>query len=167
MISIVAVGSLLGWTALADDLGDRLRFAPDQASFESQELTLDLAGIYGSRNRQNFHGSTGGLGLGVNYFFTKYLGVGADTYFDEVDFPNHIDASLLGRYPLEKFPLAPYGIAGFGRQFNDVSQWTAHLGLGAEYRFNRKMGAFIDFRHVFADKSQDLDLWRFGVRMGF
>ena len=49
IIGIVAVGSLLGWTALADDLADRLRFAPDQASFESQELTLDLAGIYGSR----------------------------------------------------------------------------------------------------------------------
>jgi hypothetical protein len=136
--------------------------------FDNQEFSLDLFGIGATRNRENFaDNDTIGFGAGVNYYFMRYLGVSADTYIDDWSLPNHLDFNLLGRYPIEKWSLAPYALIGFGRQWTDTAQWTAQLGGGAEFRMNRMTGLFIDVRGVFPDKSPDFTLWRFGVRLRF
>lgn len=137
------------------------------SNFSAQELNYEAFGTWGSHDREDFDDSEIGIGVGVNYFFTENFGVGADTYVEDIDLPNHLDLSLIGRLPLSAVPLAPYAFAGFGRQWSDVSQWTGHLGLGVEYRWKSKTGIFLDFREVFADKSKDISLFRLGVRCGF
>lgn len=168
---LMAVLAFLGITmareANAATWNDWTEYNPATASFNEQEWRFDIAGIYGTKDRSDFSDNAGGLGVGVNYFVTRYLGAGVDTYMDDFDFPNHVDFSALARYPLENLSLAPYGFVGFGRQFRDVAQWTSHIGVGAEYRINHVTGFFVDVRYIFAGESSDLALWRFGVRFGF
>jgi hypothetical protein len=152
----------------ATTISDRFRYEESGDKFDAQELSVDLAGILGSRDRSDFSDdNTLGVGVGVNYFFTHNFGVGADTYLDDVDWPNHVDLSGLARLPIGETGFAPYALAGVGRQFLEGSQWTAHIGGGVEYRFNRMTGAFLDVREIFADKSPDLTLWRLGMRLRF
>lgn len=136
--------------------------------FGPQELTFDLFGSLGTRDREDFDDSHLGVGAGLNYFFTTHFGVGADTYLEEIDIPNHLDLSVIARWPIEEVHIAPYVFAGFGRQWHDATQWTTHLGIGAEYRApGSKCGIFVDARSVFADKTKDFGLFRAGVRLGF
>lgn len=168
-LSVVAgfVAACLVQSAPGLDWSGRMRYEPSQNSFDSQEMQLDLFGLWASRDRDDFSGDTLGLGAGFNYFFSRYVGIGAETYLDEVDIPNHLDFSVIGRYPIDQYSLAPYAFAGFGRQYHDVSQWTSHVGGGVEYRLNSNTGLFLDVRGIFADKSRDLSMWRFGVRLKF
>lgn len=136
-------------------------------AFGAQEFRYDLFGSWGSRDREDFNDDQIGVGAGINYFFTSNFGVGADTYVEEIDFPGHLDISAIARWPFESVAVAPYVFAGFGRQWWDTAQWTTHLGVGAEYRCNERVGFFFDFRRVFPDKSPDLSLCRLGVRLGF
>jgi hypothetical protein len=159
LLTIVGLSSLIILTAvpLRANVGD----------FGAQELSYDLFGSWGTRDREDFDDGQIGIGAGINYFFTPYLGVGADTYIEEIDFPGHLDISAIGRWPLESVPVAPYVFAGFGRQWWDTAQWTTHLGIGVEYRCVERTAIFFDAREVFADKSRDLGLFRLGVRINF
>lgn len=145
---------------------DLFTYAPGD-DFKDHELSMDIFGIYATRNRKNFHGDTVGAGVGVNYFLTRNWGLGAETYMDDFDFPNHLDFNGFFRYPLPSLSLAPYVLGGFGRQFRDVSQWTTHIGIGVDFRLNTQTGIFLDVREVFPDTSRDLTLWRLGLRISF
>jgi hypothetical protein len=159
---------LIATTAISGPMDNSFEYTEGGRKFDAKEFSLDLFGIGATRNRENFaDDDTIGLGAGVNYYFTRYFGASAETYIDDWDLPNHLDFSALARYPIEEWSLAPYALLGFGRQFHDVSQWTAHIGGGAEFRLNRMTGVFVDVRGVFPDKSPDLTLWRFGVRLRF
>jgi hypothetical protein len=151
----------------AAGLSDRFRFSPGEDNYGVQEWRFDVFGTWGSLDRDDFSDDSMGFGLGANYFFNRYLGLAVDTYIEEVEAPNHLDFSFVGRYPVSGTALAPYAFAGVGRQFHDVSQWSGHLGGGAEYRFNPSMGVFTDVRGVFLDKTEDIALIRFGFRVGF
>ena len=144
------------------------QYRPGAANFSGKEWTADVFGLWASRDRESLSGdNTAGFGLGGNYFYNTYLGFGAETYIDEFDYPNHLDGSVILRYPIQKWNLAPYVFGGFGRQFHDVSQWTSHVGAGVDFRFNDRTGLFSDVRAIFPDRSRDLALWRFGVRFRF
>jgi hypothetical protein len=161
---------MLTGTTFASTWISRFEYEASPDAFRAQEWQLDLFGIYASRDRNNFSEDTWGIGIGGNYFFTDKLGLSLDSYVADADWPKHIDTSFIGRYPLyERFhlSLAPYGFVGFGRQFFDQGQWTAHIGAGAEYRINHTTGVFLDVRGVFADRSADFTVWRFGVRLVF
>jgi hypothetical protein len=159
---------LIVQTATSGPLQNSFEYSETGEKFGAKEFSLDLFGIGATRNRENFaDNDTIGLGAGVNYYFTRYFGASAETYIDDWDLPNHIDFSALARYPLEKYSLAPYVLAGFGRQFHDEPQWAAHIGGGAEFRLNPMTGVFLDVRGVFPEDSPNLALWRFGVRLKF
>src|SRR5258708_6933701 len=51
--------------------------------FPSNQLRLDVFGTYATRNREGSSVNAGGGGLGVDYFFLRYVGIGADTYIEE------------------------------------------------------------------------------------
>src|SRR5207237_8613912 len=56
------------------------------------------------------------------------------------------------RYPLSDYGLdnlAPYGIAGIGRQWEHAPTWFFDFGAGAKYRFQQNLGFFADLRGVF------------------
>ncbi|HYG23034.1 MAG TPA: hypothetical protein VEH04_09645 [Verrucomicrobiae bacterium] len=148
----------------------RFEYQASSDAFRAGETQLDMFGLYATSDRDNFSEDTWGLGIGGNYFVTDQLGFGLDTYVADVDWPKHIEASVIGRYPLyERYHLsmAPYGFVGIGRQFFDKGQWTGHIGGGVEYRLNHSTGVFLDLRGVFADQSKDFMVWRFGVRLVF
>ena len=135
--------------------------------FTRNELSLDLNGFVASNDRSGSSGGVGGVGIGVNYFFNEKWGVGADTYADAFDLPYLLNGSLIFRYPIGETRFAPYGMAGFGRQWRYVGQWTGHLAVGVEYRLNHKTGVFIDLREVFPDNTADYTVCRFGFRIKF
>jgi hypothetical protein len=108
-----------------------------------------------------------GIGVGLNYFFTTWLGAGLETRVEEFDWPNQISASFFARYPVEKWRLAPYAYGGCGRQFHDGAQWLFHIGAGVDYRLTPVLGLFCDVRETFPETSSDFTLWRFGLRFRF
>jgi hypothetical protein len=137
--------------------------------FPAHQLSLQAFGTYASRDREGISNTQGGGGLGLTYFFTRYVGIGADSYIEEWKWPYRLNGSFILRLPLpEQFSrLAVYGFGGGGRQFKDIPQFTWHGGGGLEYKFSRCLGIFADVREVFPDKTPNYTLLRGGVSFGF
>jgi len=137
--------------------------------FPARQLSLQAFGTYATRDREGFRADQGGGGIGLTYFFTRYVGLGADTYVEEWKLPYRINGSVILRLPLpEQFSkLAVYGFGGGGREFKDVPQFTWHGGGGLEYKFCRYFGLFADAREVFPDKTASYTLVRAGANFGF
>lgn len=145
--------------------------------YMDNELSLDLYANYMANQRAiehifhtNIrHGLWGG-GVGLNYFFCRYLGIGGDINMPCANlgnFVNDMNGSLIARFPIECSGFAPYVFGGGGRQTNPEWQWTGHAGVGAEFRFNPGVGIFTDARYVWADKTTDTILFRAGFRFAF
>lgn len=115
------------------------------------------------------HDTRLGGGLGVNYFFTQYVGVGAEAYTENNSdsWVNSASANLLLRLPLGQSGFAPYLLAGGGHHFADVSNWFVQAGAGMEYRFNPNVGVFVDARGVLPNRTEFSGLARLGVRFAF
>jgi len=169
---VALAASTVPW-ARAAQFEDRFRYDRDAVDkFPPHEMSLDLFGTYATRNRYGVDGDFGGGGAGFNYFFTRYLGIGADSYVEEWKAPYRVNGSLILRYPLQAQNMsgvAPYIFGGGGREMKYLIQWTYHGGGGVEFRFNRYTGIFGDARRVFSDLSSSLDytLVRGGLRLSF
>ena len=145
--------------------------------FGPNELTLDLYGAYTAvepRGVANVlstsvrHGRFG-AGLGASYWLTTNFGAGLDATVPRVDevrgvLFDQVSLSFSARLPLG--PVAPYGFGGLGRDFQS-GLWSTHAGLGLEWRFHPRAGAFVDARYVFASHDTDLLMMRAGVRFPF
>jgi outer membrane protein W len=153
----------------ADDSGNEF--------YRASEFSIDAFGT-GSIGQQTINNLSGsrissdvrlGAGIGMNYFFTRNLGVGGDVYSESLS-GSFIDSAALnitGRFPIGSSGLAPYIFGGGGHQFDRIEQWYAHLGAGVEIRFHSNWGIFIDARYVLADKSANYGVGRVGVRYSF
>lgn len=110
-----------------------------------------------------------GLGFGVNYFITRYIGVGADAWTENPQhaFVDYASGSAIIRLPIESLSMAPYVYGGGGYQWDLVEQSFAHAGAGVEFRLAKHAGIFLDGRYVFADKTQDYAVGRAGIRFVF
>jgi len=115
------------------------------------------------------HDSHGGAGLGLNYFFLRYAGVGADAYSENFTgrFIDKASGNLILRLPCDRFHLAPYVYGGEGYQFDPKERPFAQAGLGVEYRIIQHVGLFVDGRYVIPDASPDFSLVRAGIRFSF
>ncbi|HZM01957.1 MAG TPA: outer membrane beta-barrel protein [Candidatus Saccharimonadales bacterium] len=142
--------------------------------FPVNQLSLDVFGTYhqafetfGSQFDKSWtHGRWGG-GLGLNYFFNRYIGVGVDSYSENHGpFFNNVAGSVFLRMPIGDTGLAPYIFGGVGDDFNP-QEITEHAGIGLEYRFNSHWGIFADTRYTYADKTENTSLTRAGLRYGF
>lgn len=127
-------------------------------------LSVDKQSANGSRR-----GGRLGLGIGGNYFFNRYFGVGADAYSENVSGPfiDSMSASAIGRFPINDTPFAPYAFAGLGHQFDLVQQTFGQIGAGLEYRMTEHIGFFGDIRVVLPDKTDSYGLFRAGFRWRF
>ena len=148
-------------------LGGGAAFAQDTDLYSYHEGQLDASGMYASRDKDGHKGDTWGMGAGLNYFFTKYIGAGADTYFDAWDVPYLLNGDGYFRYPIKQTGLAPYGFGGGGRQWTHAAQWLGHVGVGIEYRVHPEAGVFFDAREVFPEHTKDYAVLRFGFRFAF
>jgi hypothetical protein len=155
-------------TANNSTWGDRFKYDRDSTTkFMPNEFSLDLFGTYATRDRFGNGEDGWGGGAGINYFLTRYIGIGADSYLEEWKTPYRVNGSLIFRIPIDSIGMAPYAFGGGGREWRYAAQWTFHAGGGLEFRLNPHFGLFADGRRVFPDKTGDYALWRAGVRFGF
>lgn len=111
-----------------------------------------------------------GAGMGIGYFFHRYVGIEGYAYSESTGgrhFVDDIGGNIIARLPIAETGLAPYIFAGGGRQLDPIIQWNLDAGGGLEWRFARHVGVFVDGRYVWADKTKDYGLGRLGVRFGF
>jgi hypothetical protein len=145
--------------------------------FHPNEFTLDLFGSVsiGQETIDNISGDRVkddgrlGLGLGANYFFHRFLGIGADAYSENAghSFVDNTSGNLIFRIPFDKIHLAPYAYGGAGYQFDPSGLWFGQAGAGLEVRFTKTIGIFTDARYVFTDGTENFGVGRLGLRLGF
>lgn len=176
MKNILIAGGLVLWLAAAS-------VTPATAAehtgelYRASEMSLDFAGtasagsytinhLSGARLR---HNAQLGIGGGINYYFTRHVGVGADAYSENTtgSLADSISASLLLRLPLAETGFAPYGFVGVGRQFDLGEAWFAQLGGGLEYRFTPRVGLFTDLRLAVPHETKYYGVARLGLRFAF
>lgn len=115
------------------------------------------------------HNTEFGAGVGLNYFITRNLGIGADVYSENTSGPfiDSASANLILRLPLGHCGFAPYLFGGGGHQFDLARAYFGQAGAGLEYRFTRQLGAFVDARGVLPDKARGYGLARLGLLFAF
>ena len=146
-------------------------------TYRGNELSLDGFGMgsvgnytlehpSNQRIRQN---SEGGAGAGINYFITKYVGVGAEAYSQNTTgvFIDNASGNLLLRLPLGQSGFAPYVLGGGGHQFDAGKLWFGQAGGGMEYRFCAHVGMFVDARCVWPNETKYYGVGRVGLRFAF
>jgi len=145
--------------------------------YHAQELSFDAfaAGTVGARTINHLSGDRIrrdgrlGAGVGVNYFFCRYLGIDGEAYSEGAthSFVRSASGNLIFRFPILETGLAPYVFGGGGYQFDDIRQGFGQAGGGLEFRFVRHVSIFADARAVFASRSEDYGLGRAGLRISF
>ena len=165
LLFIIGAGLVAGASAMAQN-ANLYSTHVNTDLYTAREASFDAFGFYGSRNKDG-KADAWGMGVGLNYFFSKYFGLGADTYMDAFHYPYLLNGQGIFRFPIEQTGLAPYAFGGGGRQWQHSPQWLADVGVGIEYRVQPHVGAFFDAREVFADKTRDYAVLRFGFRYSF
>ncbi len=170
MLLGAAVLMLAATSALAGGMAD----SPD---YKANEFTVDAFGtasigkytinhFSGARVRKN---TQFGVGTGMGYFFTRYLGLSGDVYSENTTgaFIDSAEANFMARLPLGESGFAPYAFGGGGRQFDIDHVWFAQAGAGLEYRFTPHVGLFVDARGVVPNQTKYYGVARTGVRFAF
>ena len=140
-----------------------------ECKFRDTEFQLDLFGTGAFYNQ----GAPGwGGGLGANFFFLKYIGVGVEqSVFGRKD--TNADWATLGnlflRYPICSLNLAPYAMVGGGGLYgSSIGRGVGHVGGGLEYRFTNNIGLFTDARWLYSgEQPRSGVLARTGIRIAF
>ncbi|HXE43466.1 MAG TPA: hypothetical protein VN516_10605 [Candidatus Baltobacteraceae bacterium] len=149
----------------------------DESMYRNTEFSIDGFGtlalgeqdinhISGARIR---HNAKLGAGAGVNLFFSKMVGIGADAWSADTTgkFVDNVSGSLIVRFPIGDTGLAPYVFGGGGYEFDRVSQRFGQFGGGLEIRFNPHVGLFVDARYIIAHRTDDWGVGRAGLRFSF
>ena len=183
LLAITATAALCATTSVkadhdAWDFGSRVRYDANNAEkFTANELTFDAYAAYRANERRLGsvfatsvrHGTWGG-GVGVNYFFTRNLGIGGDAIIldNGGNFVDNVSGNLIFRFPIDSVGIAPYIFGGAGRNFDPTYEWEGHVGTGVEFRLNHNTGIFADVRYVWPDKSGTDGIgFRSGLRLAF
>jgi len=110
-----------------------------------------------------------GAGAGVNLFFSKNVGIGADAWSEDTRgrFVDNVTGNLIVRFPLGDSGVAPYVFGGGGYQFEPVDQALGQFGAGIEFRFDPHVGLFVEARFLVPRRTDNFGLARAGLRFGF
>ena len=176
--------------------------------FRDNELQIDAFGLgyfnqggnsFNLNGRPNTPGVSGrpmwGGGLGLNYFFARYFGVGIEQdLFGRASGSNIAGdngatrwatiGNFFIRYPICSWNLAPYLMVGGGAIYGNSpqvkvgnnytykpsGQGVGHVGGGLEYRLTETIGVFSDARYMFSGVAGLPDnnlMWRYGLRFAF
>jgi len=138
--------------------------------FKDTELQLDIFASYSGTTSGGSHGDGFGGGLGVNYFFTRNLGVAVsgNLYDGDVNGVWNIDADLVLRFPIEgSICIAPYIMAGGGLETNGSTTGTFNAGAGLEWRATQSIGIFGEGRYIWSAADEDGVQARLGLRFIF
>jgi hypothetical protein len=183
--SLVTTAALAGPTV---SLGKESKTVVEQPTpcFGDHEWQVDLFGQYSVGEGPNqvglFRDHGWGGGIGLNYFFSRNIGLGVDAAWIEAKAAgisgetdsdsrtvHNFSGSLIFRAPIDGSCLAPYAYVGGGCHV-DGDQWaSAHAGVGVEWRIRpQKFGIFIDGRWTYlGDRYGHDDLNFATARLGF
>lgn len=133
----------------------------------SRTRTTGQSGLFGQDN------AFGG-GIGVNYFFARYFGIGAEAdWLAGNDAIHLVNGSAFFRYPVnlrvlgKPRGLAPYAFAGYGAKFDGVKWGIGHVGGGIEFRITQSLACFVDGRFIYGHRDAETGLFRTGLRVIF
>ncbi|MGH7950385.1 MAG: outer membrane beta-barrel protein [Limisphaerales bacterium] len=145
--------------------------------YRAKEFSIDAfaSGSLGQETLENAsgarveHNGRLGAGVGLNYYFTRYVGIGGDAYTENTahNFIDSASGNVLLRLPIGDTGIAPYIFGGAGHQFDQVSQSFGQGGAGIEFRFMKHAGFIVEARYVFADKTDNYGVARAGIRLNF
>jgi hypothetical protein len=137
--------------------------AQDSDLFRSGEFNFSAFGSWVDKDDSDF-----APGVGLSYFITREIGVGAFTHWENYDgkFIDNFSAEGYFRWPLTDIPLAPYGLVGLGYSF-ETEECFGMFGGGAEWRLNESLGIFGDIRYQINEDTDDGVGIRAGVRFVF
>jgi hypothetical protein len=112
-----------------------------------------------------------GGGIGVNYFFSPYVGLDLNYAAYATDSVHHqVDGNLVLRAPINSLCIAPYALAGGGFATNSSNRGTYQVGAGIDVRLQSMncLGIFAEgLYHFAADDTPDFTTVRLGVRIPF
>ncbi len=187
-ISLLAITALAATSFAGTEVyssgKDYKKTVVEPTCFNDQELQLDVFGVYQDGNASSHAGPIRdhgwGGGIGVNYFFHRNIGIGAEGYWvaarenaaAEVDSDrkafHNINGSLIFRLPIDSACIAPYAFIGGGVVLDGDSWAVGFTGLGLEYRVvPHKVGIFIDARwNYYGDRYGNGDQNNFTARTG-
>jgi len=169
--TVSVTGAFAGTTAKT--FKETITPAPE-CKFRDQEIQIDAAAVGAFGNSRPGWGG----GLGVNYFFTKYIGIGVEqdivgreAFGGSSGGAKWITAgNFLLRYPICSWNLAPYAMVGGGAAYasEQAGYGFGHVGGGLEYRFTNNIGVFSDARYVYSSEDpKNALLGRAGLRFAF
>jgi hypothetical protein len=129
--------------------------------FAPKESNLRVFGTYLTEREKQWGG-----GLGLDYFFSSWAGIGLSTHLEDVEgtFFDNLASEVYLRWPIEKWHLAPYAIGSVGYEFGKQG-WFQAVGGGMELRFKKKWGIFADYQYVFRHERGDESVIRAGIRI--
>jgi hypothetical protein len=140
--------------------------------FRDNEFQIDTFGQGAFYDK----GSPGwGGGLGLNYFFLRYIGIGVEqSVFGRDSGGSFTEWATLGnlflRLPICALNTAPYAMVGGGALYGDKGKGkgVGHVGGGLEIRLTDNIGLFGDARWLYSDvQPQSGVLARTGLRFAF
>ena len=154
---------------------------PPTERYQANEFSLDAFGTaaigqytvehLGSESLHTVRQDTKfGAGAGVNYFATRYVGIGGEGYWQNNNngpFVASASGNLMLRLPLGDSGFAPYILGGGGHQFNESRYWFGQAGGGLEFRFLAHLGIFADARVVWPNETKAYGVCRAGLRFSF
>jgi hypothetical protein len=204
MAAVAATSAFAGTTTVSKEV------TPVEAPclFRDNEFQIDAFGLgYFNQGGNDFNyygfnidGISGrpawGGGLGINYFFSRYIGIGLEQdLYGRNSGNSPWDAgytrwatigNLFLRYPICSWNLAPYIMIGGGANYGSTpkvdigngqrigtfnsGQGFGHVGGGLEYRFTETIGVFSDARYIYsgvAGLANNNLMWRYGLRFAF
>jgi len=186
-LAAVATTGIAGTEAYAPS-GKETKQVETPSCFSDTEVQVDTFGAYqvgnGGTHAGPLHDHGWGGGVAVNYFFALYFGLSAEgswlqghdnasTGFGHSTQFQSVTGSLIFRYPIDSWCIAPYIFTGGGATM-DGSAWAVyHIGVGLEYRVvPNKVGIFADGRwNYYGDRYghdvQNNFLFRAGARLVF
>jgi len=175
-LTLLAVVVASAATSFAGTASKKVVVRSQEDLFRAGEVQVDAAvvGAAGKYNNRNNVGALGG-GLGLSYFLTKYIGIGIDNSLGGTVGGNgtsgvldNLQGQLIGRLPIESLHLAPYAMVGGGATWGSGrGQGNGNVGGGLEYRINRGLGLFGDYRWLYGSSNLSENLFRAGVRFVF
>ena len=144
---------------------------PQEPCFGETELQLDIYGAGALPTHDAADDGWGG-GLGVNYYFSRYIGVGVDgTLTDNDNGTWQFHGHLLARWPIDTGSLcfAPYIKAGGGYHTDGIDPWVWGVGAGIEFRVTPRVGIFGEGAYYWGANNSEIDYTQLkaGVRFVF
>lgn len=172
----VATIAFMSLAVAGSDYKSNKNVITNDCLFKNNEIQVDAfgAGAFYNNGRPGWGG-----GLGLNYFFFRYIGLGV-----EQDLIGRNDngsgsyaawgtlGNLFLRYPICSWNLAPYAMVGGGALYgSNKSVGVGAVGGGLEYRLTENISLFGDARWLFTGNGNNDEngalLARTGLKFNF